>query len=363
MKNRDEVIAEVRKKMRLRHLSMSTEDSYCGWIGRYYDFTRQLPSSMTPEKKTETFLTDLAVRRGVAAKTQNQALAAILFLYSAVLGRALGNVAPLRARTPSRERSAPSREQVRLFRSAVQDTPQTPARLLVDLIYGTGMRVSEPLELRIKDVLWEERQIVIRGAKGGKDRRVPIPRACIERLKVQMERAKVLWEWDRTNSPKVGVTLPFRLADKYPSAPFSWQWFWGFPAAGHCNDPYTGNRVRYHLLIDSLQRTVKEAADKVQLGGLITPHVLRHAFATHMLAAGADVRTIAQLMGHSSLETTVGYIHTDIASAKSPLDDPLYDAGDETGGSRAEEAAAVYGALCLVPGVGIEPEALAMLSR
>jgi integrase len=156
MKNRDDVIAEVRRKIRLRHLSLSTEDAYCGWIARYYDFTKQLRSSMAPEKKTEAFLTDLAVRRRVAAKTQNQALAAILFLYSVVLGKALGNVAPMRARTPYRERSAPSREQVRLLRTAVQDTPQTPAKLLVDLIYGTGMRVSEPLELRIKDVLWEE---------------------------------------------------------------------------------------------------------------------------------------------------------------------------------------------------------------
>jgi integrase len=185
--------------------------------------------------------------------------------------------------------------------------------------------------------------MVIRNAKGGKDRRIPIPKACIERLKLQMERAKVLWGWDRRNSPEVGVPLPFRLATKYPSAPFSWQWFWVFPAAAHCDDPYSGCRVRYHLLIDSLQRCVKDAADKVQLGGLITPHVLRHAFATHMLAAGADVRTIAKLMGHSSLETTVGYIHTDVASAKSPLDDPLYDAGDEPGGMRVEEDLAVYG--------------------
>jgi integron integrase len=344
MKKRNEVIAEARKKMRLRHLSLSTEDSYCGWIARYYDFAKPLPTTMAPEKKTEAFLTYLAVRRGVAAKTQNQALAAILFLYSVVLGRALGDVSPLRARTPSRERSAPSREQVRLFRSAVQDTPQTPARLLVDLIYGTGMRVSEPLELRIKDVLWEERQIVIRNAKGGKDRRVPIPKACVERLKLQMERAKILWEWDRKNSPEVGVPLPNRLATKYPSAPFSWQWFWVFPAAGHCDDPYGGERVRFHLLIDSLQRTVKDAAARVQLGGLITPHALRHAFATHMLAAGTDVRTIAQLMGHSSLETTVGYIHTEVASAKSPLDDPLYGGDDEGTGLRAEEAVVAYGA-------------------
>jgi integrase len=176
MKRREEVIEMVRKKIRLRHLSMSTEDSYCGWIARYYDFTSGLPSGMSPEKKAEAFLTDLAAIRRVAAKTQNQALAAVLFLYSAVLDKPLGNVSPLRAKVPVYKRSAPSREQVRLFRSAVRDTPQTPAKLLVDLIYGTGMRVSEPLELRVKDILWEERQILIRDAKGGKDRRVPIPK-------------------------------------------------------------------------------------------------------------------------------------------------------------------------------------------
>jgi integron integrase len=321
MKKREEVIEMVRRKIRLRHLSLSTEDSYCGWIARYYDFSRALPAAMSPEKKAEAFLTNLATVRGVAAKTQNQALAAVLFLYSAVLEKPLGNVAPLRARAPAHERSAPSREQVRLFRSAVLDTPGTPARLLVDLIYGTGMRVSEPLELRIKDILWDERQIVIRDAKGGKDRRVPIPRICVEPLRLQMERARILWELDRKNSPEVGVPLPFQLAKKYPSNQFSWPWFWMFPAAGHCNDPYTGRRTRFHLLVDSLQRCVKDAADRVQLGGVITAHVLRHAFATHMMASGSDVRTIAELMGHESLETTAGYLHPNVAAARSPLDD------------------------------------------
>jgi integron integrase len=323
MKKREEVIEMVRNKIRLRHLSMSTEDSYCGWIARYYDFTRRLPGAMKPEKKAEAFLTDLATTRRVAAKTQNQALAAVLFLYSAVLEKPLGNVSPLRAKAPVHERSAPSREQVRLFRSAVRDTPQTPARLLVDLIYGTGMRVSEPLELRIKDILWDERQIAIRDAKGGKDQRVPIPKACMEPLRLQMERARTLWELDRKDSPEVGVPLPFQLAKKYPSAQFSLAWFWMFPAAEHCNDPYTGHRTRFHLLVDSLQRCVKAAADSVQLGGLISAHVLRHAFATHMLAGGTDVRTIAELMGHESLETTAGYLHPNVASARNPLDDLL----------------------------------------
>ena len=209
----------VRKKIRMRHLSLSTEDTYCGWIARYYDYTKRLPAAMAPEKKAEAFLTELATKRGVAARTQNQALAAVLFLYSAVLEKPLGNVNPLRAKAPSHQRSAPSREQVRLFRSAVRDTPGTPARLLVDLIYGTGMRVSEPLELRIKDILWEDRQIVIRNAKGGKDRRVPIPRICFEPLRLQMERARILWELDRKNSPEVGVPPSLPAGQEIPVEP------------------------------------------------------------------------------------------------------------------------------------------------
>jgi integrase len=226
-----------------------------------------------------------------------------------------------------------------LFRSVVQDTPHTPTRLLVDLIYGTGMRVSEPLELRIKDIAWGENLIVIRDAKGGKDRKVPIPGPCTAPLRLQMERARILWEWDRANCPKVGVPLPHRLANKYPAAPFSWQWFWVFPAPGHCDDPYSGERVRYHLLVDALQRSVREAAQKVKLEGLVTPHALRHAYATHMLASGTDVKTIAELMGHASLETTAGYLHSNASLARSPLDDPLFAEKPEA----VEESPAPYG--------------------
>jgi integrase len=246
-------------------------------------------------------------------------------------------------------RSAPSREQIRLFRAAVVDTPQTPTRLLVDLIYGTGMRVSEPLGLRIKDVSWEAGMILIRDAKGGKDRGVPIPRICAEPLRLQIERARLAWQWDRANTPEVGVALPNQLSVKYPGAPFAWQWFWVFPAAGHCEDPYSGKTVHYHLLVDALQRSVREAAVKVNLEGLVTPHALRHAFATHMLASGSDVRTIAELMGHASVETTLGYLHSQVSRAGSPLDDPLFSYPAADGEPRAparrqvEEPAVAFG--------------------
>jgi integrase len=321
LKSRSEVVELVRQRIRLRHFAYSTEQSYCGWVGRYYDFSLGLKAGLTQEEKAEAFLTDLAVRWNLAAKTQNQALAALLFLYAHVLGRPLGEIDALRAKQYQHERTAPSREQVQLLRQAVVDHPNTPAKLLVDLLYGCGLRVSEPVGLRINDVLWTEGstgQLVIRGAKGGKDRRVPIPRTCVEPLRHQISRAKLCWEDDRKNSPEVGVTLPNQLAKKYPYLPFTWQWFWIFPAAGHCDDPYSDKRVHYHLLHDSLQRAVHEAAKKVGLAGLITPHVLRHAYATH---SRESIEALRQLMGHNSIETTAGYRHPVIDAASNPLDD------------------------------------------
>jgi integrase len=321
MKSRAEVVAMVRAKIRLVHFALSTEDSYCGWVARYYDFCRRLPANLAHEKKAEAFLTHLAVRQHVAAKTQNQAFAALLFLYEHVLKQPLAEVDALRAKQPIHERTAPSREQVRALRAAVQDTPTAPIRLLVDLLYGCGLRVSEPLDLRIKEVLWDEGatgQLVIRGAKGGKDRRVPVPALCVQPLRRQIALARSIWEMDRAHFSDVGVTLPHQLAAKYPQAPFSWQWFWVFSAAGHCLHPRTGERVRYHLLPDILQRAVHAAARRVGLDGLITPHVLRHAYATH---SRESIDALRILMGHVSIDTTAGYRHPVVETATNPLDD------------------------------------------
>ena len=321
MKTKADVLALARSKIRQLQLALSTEDAYCGWIGRYYDHCRTLPQDMSHEKKAESYLTHLARDRQIAARTQNQAFAAILFLYKEVMGTPLGDVRTLRAKRPFHERASPSREQVRQLRAAVEDTPGTPGHLLVDLLYGCGLRVSEPLELRIKDLLWDEGstgQIVIRGAKGGKDRRMPIPRACVGSLREQLRRARVTWEWDRKNAPEVGVPLPFGLARKYPKAPFSWQWFWVFPALKHCTHPREGTRVRYHLLQDALQRVVYRAASKVGLAGILSPHCLRHAYATH---SKENLGALSKLMGHSSIETTAGYLHPEVDKASNPLDD------------------------------------------
>jgi integrase len=323
MKSRSDVISLVRSKIRLMHLAYSTEDIYCGWIARYYDFCRGIGGELTHEQKAEAFLTDLAVRKNVAARTQNQAFSAMLFLYKEVLEEPLGKVDALRAKRAYHERTSPSREQILLFREAIEDTESTPVRLLVDLLYGCGLRVSEPLDLRVKDVLWSEGpngQLLLRGAKGGKDRRVPLPRSCVAPLRRQIERSKALWDGDRANAPDVGVTLPFALERKYPQAPFHWQWFWVFPAQNHCVDPRGGRRVRFHLLVDCIQRGVQRAATKVGLGGFVTPHVLRHAYATH---SRESMDSLRQLLGHSSLETTATYLHPVVDHAGNPLDDLL----------------------------------------
>jgi integron integrase len=318
MKSKAEVVEMVREKVRLKHYALSTEDAYCNWVGRYYDYCRTLRGKLSHEEKAGAFLTYLAVKCRVAAKTQNQALSAILFLYKDVLSEPLGDIDALRAKRPINERQAPSRDQIRAFRSFVVDSEYTPARLLVDLLYGCGLRVSEPLELRVKDVLWEKRQLLVRAAKGGKDRHVPIPSACVIPLREQIARARAVWESDRAKAPDVGVPLPFQLKKKYPSAAYAWQWFWIFPAPGHCDDPRSGERVRYHLLYDSLQRAVHEASVKAGLDGMISPHILRHAFATH---SRESIEALRELMGHVSIETTSGYRHPVVDAATNPLDD------------------------------------------
>ena len=320
MKSRTEVVEMVRAKIRLLHFSLSTEDTYGAWAGRYYDHCLGLPQDMIPERKAEDFLSYLASSLRLSARSQNQAFASLLFLYKDVLRKPLGDINALRAKRYIHERTAPSREQIRMFRGAVVDQPNMPARLLVDLLYGCGLRVSEPLELRVKDILWEENHLVIRAAKGGKDRRVPIPRICIDPLREQVGRAQAVWERDRQDSPDVGVPLPHQLAKKYSSVPFAWQWFWVFPAAGHCDHPRTGERVRYHLLHDNLQRAVRLAARQVNMEGFLTPHVLRHAYATH---SREQIEALRQLMGHNSIETTAGYRHPTIDAATNPLDDLL----------------------------------------
>ncbi|PTY07521.1 recombinase XerD [Opitutaceae bacterium EW11] len=255
----------------------------------------------------------------VAASTQNQALAAILYLYE-TLKRPLAEIDALRAKRPAKIRTAPTRAQVRDLRRAIIDTEHTPARLLVDLVYGCGLRVSEPLGLRIRDVCVENKYLLIRGAKGGKDRVVPIPETLINRLSGAVSRAKDSWKTHVALHPGIGVTLPSAIERKYPNASLSSGWFWLFPAASICEDPRSGKMVKYHLLPDALQRAVYRAARRIGAEHVITPHSLRHAYATH---SREPIERLRILMGHYSINTTAGYRHPDADQTSNPLDDLL----------------------------------------
>lgn len=263
----------------------------------------------------EEFLTQLA-RQDVAAATQNQAFCALLFLYREVLGVTLGKVNSMRAKKPVHLRYAPEVDEVRALLAATKDVGSYPTRLIVRLLYGCGLRVSEPLNLRVRDVLLSESKLVIRSAKGGKDRFVAIPCSLVPELRAQLEFARGVGERDRV--AKVPVVLPGLLAKKYPHWQFSAKWAWVFPSHKPCVHPRSGEVVRWRCHEVNVQRCVRDAARPLGLD--VTPHHLRHAYATHCLNGGQNPRAIQEAMGHSSLETTMGYMHAEAMGVRSPLE-------------------------------------------
>lgn len=311
---------KLRDLMRLRHYSLKTEDAYRIWIGRYLEWlARNGGGFESSEDRMGAFLTHRA-HLGDAAATQNQAFNAILFLYRDILKMKLGDVHGLRAKRPATVRHAPSREDVLWLLNAARDVHGYPTVLVVKLLYGCGLRVSEPLNLRVKDVDVGHSRLVIRGAKGGKDRVVPVPCALMGEIVAHMRRARLMWADD----VKAGLplALPGNLARKYPRAPFSWQWAWVFPSKSACIHPRTGERVRFRMHEANVQRCVKRAAVGLGLEGGITPHHLRHAYATHVLDAGGNVRDLQAALGHAHLDTTMGYLHAEAGRVRSPLELP-----------------------------------------
>jgi site-specific recombinase XerD len=309
----------LRSTLRALAYSLSTERAYCGWVVQYHCFCRKQECTRSDEVIVEQFLFELAVKQRLAAKTQDQAIAALRFLHNHVLERPLGGVDALRAKRPVQEWVAPSPEQIAALRNALKDVGTAPVRLIFDLLYGCGLRVSEPLNLRIRDLLWDRKLLVIRGEKGGKDRLVPLPRACEEPLRAHVDRARRQWEADRsTSGPGIGVTVPRQRQNKQPSAPYAWQWFWVFPGPRYCRDPFSGSRVRRPMLPDSLQQAVRSAAITVGLDGWVTPHVLRHAYARH---SREPIEVLRTLMGDCFIATTAANQQTDIDRASNPLDD------------------------------------------
>jgi len=313
--NTSEAVWRLTKVVRHKHLTLATERTYCPWLRRYCDFLKGLPLHLPSEHKLERFLTVLA-QKDVAASTQNQAFNAIIFFYKEVMGAELKNIQALRARRPAQIRHAPTPEETWQLIKTIQSDAAFATSLAVRLLYGCGLRVSEPLNLRIKDLSLEAAQLIIRASKGGKDRVVAIPCSALEDLREQIQAARAVWRRDQ--QAQVPVAMPHQLARKYPAAQFNWHWAWLFPANKCCLDPRTGKLVRWRLHEAHVQRAVRTACQKAGL--FILPHELRHAYATHCLNRGANPRAIQSAMGHQSLETTMGYLHAEALSVASPLD-------------------------------------------
>jgi integron integrase len=267
----------------------------------------------------EAFLTSLAVDNKVSASTQNQALAGVLFLYRDVLEFDLPWLdSVVRAKRPQHLPVVLTRAEVQQVLARLRGT----AWLIAALLYGSGMRVTECLQLRVKDLELVRHEVLIRNAKGQKDRVTVLPDALVPHLRDHLARARVLFDADRkANEP--GVALPFALRRKYPHAATSWVWQWVFPARFHCRDPYSGETMRFHLQPQNVQRAVKEAMRAAGIEKPASCHTLRHCFATHLLDDGYDIRTVQELLGHSDVKTTMIYTHVlnrGGRGVRSPLD-------------------------------------------
>ncbi|PQA42371.1 integron integrase [Amnimonas aquatica] len=299
------LLDQIRAAIRLRHYSRRTEQAYVHWARRYVLFHGKRHPRELGAPEVESFLSALATERQVSASTQNQALAALLFLYREVLAQDLPWLENLtRAKPRERRPVVLTREETSNLLGRMSGTHGLMARL----IYGTGMRLMECCQLRIKDIDFGQREITIRSGKGGKDRVTMLPASLTPDLQLQCAQARELHNADR-RAKAPGVFMPDALARKYPRAATSWSWFWLFPAGQHSSDPVSGIVRRHHIYPQSLQRAIRHA---VQAAGIVKPattHTLRHSFATHLLMGGYDIRTVQELLGHADVTTTMIYTH------------------------------------------------------
>lgn len=299
------LLDEVRSRLRVRHYSLRTEQAYIGWIRRFIHANGKRHPRDLGGREVEAFLTRLATRDNVAAGTQNQALSALLFLYREVLQQDLPWMSDVvRARRPRRLPVVLTRDEVHQLLGQLQGREW----LMASLLYGSGMRLMECLRLRVKDVDFQRRDIIVREGKGNKDRHVPLPQTLVTALRAQIESARVVHLAD-VASGFGAVYLPHALARKYPRAAREWGWQYVFPAARRSRDPRAGSMRRHHLDEKILQRAVRRARQAAGITKPATCHTLRHSFATHLLEAGHDIRTIQELLGHKDVATTQIYTH------------------------------------------------------
>ena len=318
-KEKPKLLDEVRQVMRLKHYSYRTEQTYCEWIKRFLVFSgMRHPREMGKEELT-AFLSHLAMDRKVAASTQNQAMAAILFLYQQVLEMEIGLLEGVhRAKRPERIPVVMTKQEVK----SVLLQLSGDYRLMADLLYGSGLRLMECLRLRVKDLDFGYHQVTVREGKGGKDRRSMLPVSIVPALREHLEKVKKLHERDMAEG--FGrVMMPGGLDTKYPNAATEWAWQWVFPAAKCSIDPRSAMKRRHHVQEKNLQNAVKQAANRAGISKSVSPHTFRHSFATHLLEAGYDIRTVQELLGHKDVATTMIYTHVlnkPGIAVRSPLD-------------------------------------------
>jgi integron integrase len=298
------LLDRVRHACRVRHYSVRTEEAYHDWVERFIRFHGIRHPNAMGEPEVNAFLTDLAVVRNVAASTQNQALCALLFLYAVVLDRPLDQLRVVRANRPKRLPVVMSRAEVKRLLAELDGLH----RLVALLQYGSGLRLLECLRLRVKDVEWDLNQIVVRGGKGDKDRRTMLPQSCRNLLATHLTAVKELHAADLARGMGA-VYLPKAFAEKNPAAPTAWAWQYVFPAQRVSRDPRSGAFRRHHLHESGMNRVLAAAVKAAGLNKRVTSHSLRHSFATHLLEGGSDIRTVQELLGHESVETTMIYTH------------------------------------------------------
>jgi integron integrase len=309
----------LRQALRSRHYSPRTEKAYVLWTRRLVRFHGLRHPAELGEAEVNQFLTHLAVEEKVAASTQNQALSALLFVYRTVVGRDLGELGSIiRARQPARLPVVLTREEVR----ALLGNMRGGTWLMASLLYGSGLRLGECVGLRVRPIEPENRTILIRDGKGGKDRTTMVPRALLGPIRRQLERAKEIHRKD-LDEGFGRVQLPDALARKYPNAATEWGWQWVFPQRNRWVNRETREQGRHHCDPSILQRAVRDAVRRAGITKRASCHTLRHSFATPLLEDGHDIRTIQELLGHRDLKTTMIYTHVlnlGPAGLQSPLD-------------------------------------------
>lgn len=314
----EHLIKAIEGAVRARNYSHRTEEAYVCWIRRFIRFHDRRHPTKLGEAHVREFLNDLAVQREVSASTQNQALSALLFLYKDVLGRDVSWIRGIvRPKKPKRLPTVLSRDEACAILRELEGT----RRLMTGLLYGSGLRLTECIELRVKDVDLERDHILVRAGKGDKDRVTLLPQSLKPALRRHMNRLRVLHKQDVAD--RVPVWIPAALARKLPGAGLEWAWAYLFPSKSRATDKITGKVYRQHVHESVLQRAVKEAVRKSGVAKRVTCHTFRHSFATHLLESGCNIRMIQKLLGHKDLRTTMVYTHVATGNklgVQSPID-------------------------------------------